>query len=128
MQPTHLMNWNAGWWLLLAGVLSGGIAAVSFHREDYGGGYESFRRRIVRLGHVALAALGMVNLVFALSPWPVPSSNEGHLAGLCFVLGGISMPGVCFLSGIFPPSRHLFFIPVMLLLAGVGLVLRGAGP
>jgi hypothetical protein len=128
LEPTHLLNWNAGWILLLAGVLTGGFTSTVFHQPNYGGGYESFRRRIVRLGHVALAALGMVNLAFALSPWPYPDKHEADMAGLCFVLGGISMPGICFLTGWFAPMRHLFFIPVMLLLSGVVYVLKGAGP
>jgi hypothetical protein len=122
------MNWKAGWFLLLAGVLTGGFAALTFHRENYNGGYESFPRRLMRLGHVALAALGMVNLLYALSPWPYPWTDEAKYASYCFVLGGISMPTVCFMTSWFKPARHLFFIPVSLLVVAVIYTLKGGGP
>jgi hypothetical protein len=38
---------------------------AKFRREDWLGGYGSFARRMVRLGHVALVALGMMNIQFA---------------------------------------------------------------
>src|SRR5262245_23719460 len=71
--PWHPLNWYAGWGLLLAAFATGALAGLGFHREDFLGGYGSFRRRLLRLGHIALAALGMLNLIYALSPWPAPS-------------------------------------------------------
>src|SRR4051812_28740624 len=106
----HPLNWYAGWSLILAAFVSGAMIGLSFHREDFWGGYASFRRRIVRLGHIALAALGMINLLFAIA---VPSHNPfTHLASILLIVGAVSMPGVCFLSGLKTRIRHLFFIPV----------------
>src|SRR6185436_7615620 len=74
----HALNWYAGWGLILAAFVSGAGIGLFFHRDDFWGGYTSFRRRIVRLGHIALAALGMINLLFAIS---VPRQNQlTHLA------------------------------------------------
>ena len=55
----------AGWSLVLAGFASGALLGFGFHRETFWGGYASLRRRLVRLGHVACVALGVLNLLFA---------------------------------------------------------------
>ena len=43
--------------------MTGAVLGLRFHRDDFLGGYGSFRRRIVRLGHIAMAALGMINVL-----------------------------------------------------------------
>ncbi len=90
-----------------------------FHREDFLGGYTSFRRRMLRLGHIALAALGMLNVVFSLSPW------GEEVAGVCLMVGGGAMPAICFLTAWRKPFRHLFFVPVVALLTAVVRILMG---
>jgi hypothetical protein len=112
--------------MLLAAFVTGAGLGLAFHQEDFWGGYVSFRRRIVRLGHIALAALGMLNILFSYSPWPSNSSFEGGAASVGLVVGGISMPAVCFLTGWKPGFRRLFFIPVAALLAAVWWTLSGA--
>jgi hypothetical protein len=57
------IHWYAGWGLVAAGFVSGTAVGLGFHREDFLGGYGSFRRRLLRLGHVALVALGMFNVL-----------------------------------------------------------------
>ena len=126
MVVTHVANWFAGWGMILAAFLTGGAIGLFFHREQFWGGYASFRRRIVRLGHIALAALGMINLLFAIS---VPRQNQlTHLASILLIVGAISMPAVCFLSGWKKAFRHLFFIPVLSLVVAVILILAGGLP
>lgn len=123
--PYHLLNWYAGWLLVLSAFVTGAALGLFFHRDEFWGGYNSFRRRIVRLGHIALAALGMMNVLYSLSPWPASGVWEGDAASVCFVVGGISMPGVCFLSGWRKPMRHLFIIPVASLILAVVWTLQG---
>jgi hypothetical protein len=123
--PPHAWNWYAGWWLLLAAFGMGAAVGLFFHRDDFLGGYASFRRRLLRLGHIALAALGMLNLLYALSPWPAPSLWQAEAASLCFAAGGVLMPLVCFLSAWRKPCRHLFFVPVLALVLAVLLTLHG---
>jgi hypothetical protein len=119
----HPLNFAAGWWLILAAFASGAAIGLGFHSEEFFGGYASFRRRLVRLGHIALAALGMLNVVYGIAPLPAGSGLLQSLPGTLFLGGGISMPLVCFLSAWRKPFRHLFFIPVVQLLAAVALVL-----
>jgi len=124
--PTHPLNWFFGWSLLLAAFLTGIPLGLRFHLDEFMGGYASFRRRVVRLGHIALAALGMVNLLFALSPWPIAGHWTTHAASAGFATGGIAMPTVCFLTGWRAGFRRLFFIPVVCLVAAVAFTLLGS--
>jgi hypothetical protein len=116
---THVANFYAGWGMVLAAFVTGAGIGLFFHRDDFWGGYASFRRRIVRLGHIALAALGLMNVVYALCP------GNGVWAGRFWIIGGVSMAAVCFLSGWRERFRVLFFIPVGALVGAVVLTLLG---
>lgn len=126
--PIHVLNWQVGWWLLLAAFITGAAMGLFFHREDFLGGYNAFRRRLVRLGHIALAALGMLNVVFSYSPWPLPATWTANAASTGYIVGGIAMPAVCFLSAWREGWRHLFFIPVIALMLAVIFTLAGGAP
>src|SRR5688500_5035575 len=123
--PSHVLNWQFGWWLILAGSATGAVIGLWFHRDDFLGGYGSFRRRLVRLGHIALAALGMLNVIFALSPVPAVGTWQGSAASLGFVIGGVTMPLVCFLAAWRAPFRHVFAVPVVALFLAAALALAG---
>jgi hypothetical protein len=123
--PIHPLNWTAGWLLILASFLVGAVLGLFFHRDDFLGGYQSFPRRLLRLGHIALAALGMLNVLYALSPWPTPGDWTSSAASACFVAGGIAMPAICFLSAWRRPFRHLFAFPVIALVTAVALTCIG---
>ncbi len=115
----ELLNWQVGWILLLAGFVSGAIMGLGFHKEAFLGGYNSFSRRLLRLGHIACCALGFFNLLVSI----FPIHGDGGLGALLIsygvALGGIFMPTICFLTAWKMPFRHLFFIPVLSLLTAV---------
>jgi hypothetical protein len=111
-----MINWYFGWGMILSAFVTGAIIGLFFHREGFLGGYASFPRRILRLGHIALAALGMVNILFSLTPMPSEPSCRVSVASIGFVVGGLTMPAVCFLSAWRAGFRHLFFIPVTALI------------
>ena len=122
----HPFNYLAGWTLILAAFLTGALIGLGFHREAFLGGYTSFRRRLFRLGHIALAALGALNVLYGLCP-----AGHGSLAplpGPLLFAGAVAMPAVCFLSGWREGFRHLFFIPVTLLMGAVALILAQGLP
>lgn len=120
------MNWLVGWSMVLAAFVSGAGIGLFFYRDDFLGGYGSFRRRILRLGHIALAALGLMNVVFSQSP--VAGDSAYRPAAIGLVVGGLTMPAVCFLSAWRPAFRHLFFVPVTALILAVVEILRGGAP
>lgn len=113
--------------MILAAFVSGAFLGLFFHHEDFLGGYASFRRRLARLGHIALAALGMINVLYGLSPVTAQSASQLDLASYGFLLGGLGMPAVCFLSAWRSGFRYLFPIPVILLIVAVTQTLR-TGP
>ncbi len=123
--PDHALNWQFGWWLILAGVLSGAAIGLSFHRESFLGGYASFRRRLLRLGHIALVALGVLNLLFALSPLPSLDPRFVSLASHAFIFGSLTMPLVCFLAAWKARFRIFFCVPVLSLSLAVILTIYG---
>ena len=119
----HLANWYAGWSMLLAAFITGALLGLFFWREDFMGGYASWQRRLTRLGHIALAALGILNMVYAIAPLPATGSWQAQGASIGLIVGGCSMPAVCFLCAWRKPLRHLFVIPVAALFAATVCVL-----
>lgn len=126
--PVHPANWYAGWTLLGLAFVSGAAVGLAFFQEDFWGGYSSFRRRTARLAHVSLATMGLVNVVYGISPWPAPPGAASSLAGLCFLVGGFLLPLIFFLAGLNPSLRYALLLPAMLLSAAVFFTIRGEVP
>jgi hypothetical protein len=114
---TAQLNWYGGWSLVLLAFLTGAVIGLFFHRDDFWGGYSSWRRRITRLGHIAMAALGLMNVVYSLAPAASPA------AGVALLGGAIAMPTVCFLCAWKKSFRLLFFIPVAMLVFAIVMIL-----
>lgn len=115
-----------GWGAILLGVVSGAVIGLFFHKEDWAGGYGSFRRRMIRLGHISFFGLGFTNLMFGLTlqaiTLPVVHIS---IASFGFLIGVITMPLCCFLAAWKKPFRHLFAVPVLSVLAGIIPILLG---
>ncbi len=119
----HALNLRAGWLLVLLGLLSGALLGLRFHEEGFLGGYASLRRRLLRLGHIALIALGALNVLFALTPCAGAGSAGDGLCGALLLAGAIAMPVTCGLAALRPSLRPLFSLPVTALVAAVALIL-----
>ena len=117
------LAWSGGWMLVLAGMVSGAVLGLFFHRASFLGGYDSWARRLLRLGHIACIALGFLNLLASLASWRDPSL--AWPASVALVGGGVAMPLTCWAAAFARPARHLFFLPVASLVTGVTLVLLG---
>jgi hypothetical protein len=117
-------NLYAGWIGLVAGVLSGALIGLFFHRDDWMGGYGSFRRRLTRLGHISFFGIGFVNILFGLTIRTLGIAGPSiDVASWCLLLGAVTMPTCCFLTAWRRPLRHLFPIPVVCIALGVLLLL-----
>lgn len=111
------LNFSIGWLLIVGGFLSGMLLGLFFARDGWLGGYDAWPRRLLRLGHIAMVALGMLNVLFALSlPYVALAPWEYVLCSWGFIIGGVSMPVVCGVSAWNKPLRALFPIPVASLL------------
>lgn len=124
-----LHNAFYGWCSVLAGFLSGMWLGMGFHREDFLGGYGSLRRRMVRLGHIALLALGMLNVLFAMTAVQLRLEPRViALASVAWIAGGIGMPLCCALMAWRPGFRLFFAVPIVILLLAVSLTVAGLRP
>lgn len=144
------LNLIVGWGMILLAFLIGAYLGIRAQNENWLGGYASLKRRLIRLGHIALAALGMLNIIVwilfrmvphfpQVMPRGVPLGISSRFSGLegiarlpdnlrlvlflCFVVGAILMPMVCFLSALDFRWRYLFPIPVVLLIIGSAWIL-----
>jgi hypothetical protein len=120
------INLIGGWLGIMAGVLSGAVIGLFFHRDDWMGGYGSHRRRLTRLGHISFFGLGFLNLIFAATSAQLfLSGNCLAVASWALIAGAITMPVCCFLAAWRKPLRHLFPVPVLSVTAGILSILVG---
>lgn len=114
----------AGWIGVLGGVVSGAVIGLFFHRDNWVGGYGSFSRRMIRLGHISFFGIGLLNFALGLTASTVELAPAHlHLAVPAMLTGAVTMPLLCFLTAWRKPFRHLFFIPVIsVLLAALAVV------
>ena len=111
------------WCWLTLGILAGAVVGLRFDREEWLGGYGSWPRRLMRLGHVAFFGMGMLALALSLSSPHIPGFEKWRLwLTIPLAIGMVGMPSICFLSAWRRAVRHLFFIPVVSLLWAVGFV------
>ena len=105
-------NIIAAWTAFLFGALAGAVPGLLFHDTDWLGGYDSWRRRLIRLGHISFFGIGLLNLGFGLTVRSLDMNPEYlQTASWLFMLGLVTMPLVCYLAAWKKPFRHLFFVP-----------------
>ena len=119
-----MLNLWAAWIGILLGMVTGTGLGLFFHDAQWMGGYQSWRRRLVRLGHISFFGLAFINIAFFLTfdRAGVPAAGPPTAvvaASYLLVAGALFMPLVCFLSAWRPTWRRMFFLPVGCLVAGV---------
>lgn len=126
-----MAQWNmiAGWTGMMLGLVSGAVIGLYFHRVDFAGGYAAFRRRMLRLGHIAFFGLGIINVVYSLS-LTAGGIAVGYpvVASLCLIAGAVLMPTICYLTAWRESFRHAFAAPVICVAVTILLVLEGMVP
>jgi hypothetical protein len=120
------INLQVAWFAILIGLVTGTLIGLFFHDENWLGGYGTWRRRLIRLGHISFFGTGFLNLAFILSVKHLGLEGPPRVASMGFVLGALTMPTVCFLSAWRTSFRHLFVIPVAsLIVAAADFLWRG---
>lgn len=112
------MSVAIGWWLIAIGFALGGIMGLLAQREEWLGGYTSRTRRLVRLGHISLVALGALNVAWPLTTTAHKSSDLVAIIDDCFLVGALTMGPVCFLTAWNWRCRMLFVLPATSLILG----------
>lgn len=121
-QDPHQLNLLVAWVWILLGFGTGALLGLGFQRENWLGGYASFKRRMYRLGHISFFGLALMNLMFYFTARFVPLSGAAvHWAGQAFAIGALTMPVCCVLMAHFPKTQALFAVPVSSLLLASGL-------
>jgi hypothetical protein len=105
------INLYAAWIGFLLGALAGAATGLFFDRETWLGGYSDWRRRMVRLGHVAFFGIGILNLGFFLTVEALDLTSGVRASAFLLIIGAVTMPAVCYLSAYRRGCRYLFFIP-----------------
>lgn len=120
--------WNEtfGWFSVLGSLVMGLYMGVKFQREDWLGGYNAFPRRMVRLAHIALAALGMLNIQFAQSLARLHlTPNLAKAASISFIAAAVLMPACCLLLAARRRHFEIFALPILSLATGLTLTIGG---
>ncbi len=121
------MDWTcnvyAGWLSMFFGCVAGAVVGMFFYKENFLGGYTSWRRRMVRLGHISFFGIGLINLLFGLSVKALPLAEFPTLASVLLIVAAVAMPTICYLSAIKGVFRHLFFIPAGSAMIAIALLL-----
>ncbi|NND69955.1 MAG: hypothetical protein HKN43_00085 [Rhodothermales bacterium] len=116
------VNIYASWMAFLLGSVTGAGLGLFFHKSDWLGGYNSWRRRLMRLGHISFFGLGLLNLGFGLTAQHFGISSGLTLASSLLLIGLFTMPTVCYLAAYRTGFRHLFFIPAGSVVIALALV------
>ncbi|MEZ6242562.1 MAG: hypothetical protein R3B57_05910 [Phycisphaerales bacterium] len=121
-----MVNEAFGWAWVLMGFLTGGLLGMGFAREGFLGGYDSWERRLLRLGHISLVGLGVLNILAAgsLGRAELPPA-WAQAASVALIVGGVLMPVCCGLAAWDKRTKPLFAAPVIALTLGVGVLVVG---
>ena len=125
-----MTNQIFGWSSILLSVAMGLVMGIRFQNESWLGGYASLPRRMVRLAHIALAALGIVNIEFGRTAQQLAlagraSGGAMRFAGAAFMVAGVSMPACCLaIAGRFR-RFEIFAVPVGALFVALLLTIGG---
>src|SRR5438552_18472546 len=93
---TPQLNLVFAWLGIVLGFISGLYLGLNFHRDNWLGGYGSFKRRLYRLGHISFFGLAIVNFMFYFTVRALSSFNPAAAwASWAFIIGAVSMPLCC---------------------------------
>ena len=119
---THL--WWA-WLGVLLGMVSGAAMGLFFHADHWLGGYGSWQRRLLRLGHISFFGIAFLNFAYANTAFIASAGVYAAWISPLLIAGAILMPSVCVLAALHKPLRHLFPLPVIALTGATGLLIYG---
>lgn len=121
------LNAIVAWAGILAGVVMGIVLGLRFQDAAWLGGYASWPRRLLRLGHISFFGIALLNLAFAVTVHRLGWHPITRWSGIGLAAAEGLMPAVCFLAAWRPAFRRAFFVPVSCVLLGVvGLLLGRA--
>jgi energy-converting hydrogenase Eha subunit E len=120
------INITFGWCWMIVGVVAGMLIGLRAESVHWAGGYDSLKRRALRLAHISAIALSLLNIVYGYSLGEAELTETWKVAGSSLmILGALLMPLVCLGTAFFNPVKYLFPIPASAV--GAALVIMAAG-
>lgn len=119
------LNVWAAWIGIALGLVSGSVQGLFFASEGWLGGYGSWPRRMLRLGHISFFGVAFLNLAYANAIVLLGYRQSAPLTSALLIAGAVLMPTICYLAAWRKALRHLFFLPVLSLLGAAGLFISG---
>ena len=117
-------NLFAAWMGVLFGLLSGLVMGLWFHKDTWLGGYDSWPRRLLRLGHISFFGIAFLNFAFVGTVAYLHVNQDAiFVPSILFIVAQIAMPTVCLLAALKKQLRHLFAVPVVSVIAATALFL-----
>ena len=113
------INLYAAWISMLLGGIFGAVQGLFFHKEDWLGGYGSWKRRMMRLGHISFFGIAFINIAFVATAFILNIEQEVYIPSVLFMIGAVGMPLICYLSAFKKIIRNFFFIPALSVIGGV---------
>jgi len=113
------INLYAAWIGMLLGGIMGAIQGLFFHQEKWLGGYGSWIRRMMRLGHISFFGIAFINIAFAVTANVLGIEQKVSIPSILFIIGAVGMPLICYLSAFKKAFRHFFFIPALSIIGGI---------
>ena len=92
------LNVWAAWIGIAFGLLSGTIQGLFFASEDWLGGYGSWPRRMLRLGHISFFGIAFLNLAYANTLHLLGGERPTLAPSILLIAGAVLMPAVCYLA------------------------------
>jgi len=121
-------NMWAAWIGIFLGLASGTLQGLFFHRDDWLGGYDTWPRRLTRLGHISFFGIAFLNLAYCNTVALLGAQAHVPLASGLLIAGAVLMPLVCYLAAWKKALRHLFPLPVLSLLGAAVIFIGRALP
>jgi hypothetical protein len=117
------LNIYAAWIAFLMGGIAGAMPGLFIHNKEWMGGYASWIRRMIRLGHISFFGLGLLNLMFVFTFNYLGIDTGITIPSVLLIIGLFTMPLVCYLSAWKLFFKNLFFIPASSVIFSIILIL-----
>jgi hypothetical protein len=120
-----MVTWNlaAAWAGILLGMASGAALGLGFRGDTWLGGYGSWARRLLRLGHISFFGIALLNIAFVSTVERIGDGAWATVSGLLLLVGAVAMPLVCAVAAFRKGLHWLFAIPVLSLLGAATVTL-----
>ncbi|MCB0421930.1 MAG: hypothetical protein KDD61_13110 [Bdellovibrionales bacterium] len=125
------LNIRLGWIFMVAGILSGSLIGMwSFagpmKAPKTHTNYDDLPRRLVRLAHIAMFMLPLINVAYGMHIDLVPlADNLKYLGSLSMVICMFGVPSLLILASFYLPFKYLEAVPVSAGIIGLSIIAYG---